>query len=102
MKTIATILGTIAMVAAGTAFGATVTNDDLLSAFTSDGAAVASVMSAADLDSVRGEGTFEQFFEVPQLRRSFEKTFTFDTTTISVIGVEGIGITLLIDSPFIP
>ena len=102
MKTMATVLGTIAMVAAGTAFGANATNDDLLSAFTSDGAAVASVMSAADLDSVRGEGTIEKFFEVPQLRRSFEKSFTFDNTSISVIGVEGVGITLVIDSPFIP
>ena len=102
MKIMATVLGTIAMLAAGTAFAANATNDDLLSAFTSDGAAVASVMSAADLDSVRGEGTIEKFFEIPQLRRSFEKTFTFDTTTISVVGVAGVGITLTIDSPSIP
>ena len=102
MKTIATFLGTIAMLAASTSFASIPTNDDLLSAFTDDGAAVASVMSAVDLDSIRGEGTFERFFEFPKLRRDFEKHFTFANTTIWIVGVAVSGITLTIDSPLIP
>lgn len=104
MKIIATFLGTIALMVAGTAVAAEATNQDLLSAFTSDSAAVAAVMSASDLDSVRGEGTFERFFEVPGLHRDFSRSFTTPdgTMTISIVGVAGAGITLTFDSPSIP
>jgi hypothetical protein len=74
---------------------------DLLAAVSTSEGAIAP-MSVDDLGSVRGEGTFEQFFDFPQLGRSFDKTFQFDTTTIHVVGVAGVGVTLTIDSPHIP
>ena len=74
--------------------------DLLATVSTSDGAIAP--MSTNELGSVRGEGTFEHFFDFPQLGRSFDKTFQFDTTTIHVVGVAGVGITLTIDSPQIP
>ncbi len=77
-------------------------SNGLLASFSSSDGGAMAPMSTAELGAVRGEGILEKFFAVPQLARSFEKTFTFDTTTISIVGVAGEGITLFIDSPFIP
>jgi hypothetical protein len=77
-------------------------NTDLL-AFASSSAGAALVpMSAEELGAVRGEGTITKSFDVPQLRRSFEKVFNFNDTTITIVGVAGVGITLTVDSPRIP
>jgi hypothetical protein len=75
---------------------------DLLSEFTASGSSVEMPLASADLESIRGEGTFEKVLEIPQFPRSFEKVFNFDETTISIIGVEGVGLTITVDSPRIP
>ena len=101
MKMMTTILGTIALVAAGTAGAVGATDQELLSAFTSDGAAVASSMTTAELDSIRGEGTFTKTFGVPGLHRDFSNTFTSANglTSITITGVAGSGITIDITTP---
>lgn len=76
---------------------------DLLAEFSSSGATGVAPMSTSELGGVRGEGTFVQTFDFPQLHHDFDRTFVFDTTTIHIVGVAATGqITLTIDSPILP
>ena len=77
---------------------------DLLAAVTStaDVIGAAQPMSESDLATVRGEGTFTQFYALPQLNRSFNKTFSQNGTTVTLVGEAGFGVTITVDSPLIP
>ena len=88
---------------AGTAQAGLADQGDLLSGFSTTGAVPVAPMSSLELDDIRGEGTFTQTFDFPQLHHDFDRTFSFDTTTIHVVGIAATGqITLTIDSPQIP
>jgi hypothetical protein len=102
MKKLSVILGVFAFVMLlSSAVQAAGDEGDLLGKFSTPDAAVAP-LTPAELDEVRGEGTMEFTFSFPQLRRDFDKIFTFDTTSIHVIGDATAGtIWVEIDSPYI-
>ncbi len=105
MKTCTAILSALVVLIATGAAQAAMGADqgDLLSEFSTAGAAVVAPMSLAELGDVRGEGTFTKTFDFPQLHHDFDQTFTFQDTTIHVVGVAATGqITVTIDSPYIP
>jgi hypothetical protein len=73
---------------------------DLLAEFSEPGI-TAAAMSAMELGEVRGEGTMIHSFDFPELGRDFNHTFSYDATTISIVGTAGVGVTITIDSPFV-
>ena len=104
MKSILAIMGTLAVLTlAGSAQAGTADQGDLLAGLSTTGAVPVAPMSSTDLDGVRGEGTYTQSFDFPQLHHDFDRTFSIEGATIHIVGVAATGqITLTIDSPHIP
>ncbi len=105
MKTFKALLSALVVLIATSAASAAMdaNQGDLLSEFSTAGAEFVAPMSLAELGDVRGEGTFTTTFDFPKLHHDFDQTFTFQATTIHVIGVAATGqITVTIDSPYIP
>jgi hypothetical protein len=105
MKMFSLVLSVLAvLIMAGGASASTAANQgDLLSEFSTVGAAAVAPMSLGELGDIRGEGTFTQTFDFPQLHHDIDQTYTFDTTTIHIVGVASTGqVTLTIDSPHLP
>ncbi len=105
MKAFISILGVLAVliIAAGASASTATDQGDLLSEFSTAGAAAVAPMSQSELSDIRGEGTFMKTFDFPQLHHDFDQTYVFDTTTIHIVGVAATGqVTLTIDSPHLP
>ena len=76
----------------------------LLDDMTTGGASGATAMSADELASVVGEGTAVRFIEIPNLARSFERTFEAGQSgmTVSIVAVAGSGITITLSGANVP
>ena len=102
-KLLCAMVGTAAvLLVAATAQAAPADQGDLLAQFTTPAAATVAPMSVDQLGAIRGEGirTFEFLF--PHLRHDVDQTFTFDTTTIHVVGDAATGqVSVTVDSPYI-
>jgi hypothetical protein len=102
-KLLSALVGAAAVVMfASVAQAAPVDDGDLLSEFTT-GAVSAAPMSLDQLGEVRGEGTAVFSFLFPRLHHDIDQTFTFGTTTITVVGDASTGqVTVTLDGPDIP
>ena len=86
-KILSAFIGAAAvMLVAAVAQAAPADEGDLLAEFTTGGAVSAAPMSMEQLGEVRGEGTATFSFLFPRLHHDINQTFTYGTTTITVVG----------------